>query len=125
REMGEANDHSRLDKNTAKRHHFVSQFVLRGFGHPHDGKDCVFQMETEGRKAPRRVQIAKAASRNRYYAVPDADGKLSNRNEGYLALVEDEAAYALRRLRDDPHAIKPGDRATIALFLALQMMRTP
>jgi hypothetical protein len=32
-EMVESNDFSRLDKNTAKRHHFLSQFLLRGFGH--------------------------------------------------------------------------------------------
>src|SRR5207248_7828851 len=91
-----------LDKSTAKRHHFLSQFLLRGFADTHNGKDCLFQMETKNRRAPIRVDVRTAASRRRLYAVPDEDGKMSNRNEGYLALVEEHAAPALRHLLDDP-----------------------
>lgn len=123
--MVHSNDFSRLDKNTAKRHHFLSQFLLRGFARAHNGKDCVFQMETRTRKAPIRVNVRTAASRHRYYAVPDEDGSPSNRNEGYLALVEEHAAPALRHLLDDPASLSPGERATIAFFVALQTMRTP
>src|SRR2546429_7538150 len=82
REMVESNDFSRLDKNTAKRHHFLSQFLLRSFAHVHKGKDCLFQMEANSRRAPIRVEVRTAASRHRLYAVPDEDGKKSNRNEG-------------------------------------------
>src|SRR4051794_35141695 len=32
-EMAASNDFSRLEKSDAKRHHFVPQFVLRGFSH--------------------------------------------------------------------------------------------
>lgn len=124
-EMTAANDFSSLDKNTAKRHHFLSQFLLRGFAHRFKGTDCMFQMETQTRKAPRRVQVRAAASRHRYYAAPDENGELSNRNEGYLALVESHAAPALRHLLDDPLTVTPGERATIAFFIALQTMRTP
>ncbi|HZB34825.1 MAG TPA: DUF4238 domain-containing protein [Gaiellaceae bacterium] len=124
-EMVESNDFSRLDKSTAKRHHFLSQFLLRGFADTHNGKDCLFQMETKNRRAPIRVDVRTAASRRRLYAVPDEDGKMSNRNEGYLALVEEHAAPALRHLLDDPASVSPGERATIAFFVALQTMRTP
>jgi hypothetical protein len=124
-EMAETGDFSRLDKNQAKRQHFVPQLLLRGFSHPFNDKPYVFQMETGSRRAPRRVDVRAAASRHRLYAVPDEAGELSNRNEGYLALVEDHAAQALRRLLDDPKSLSPGDRATIAMFVALQTMRTP
>jgi Protein of unknown function (DUF4238) len=125
KEMGESNDFSRLDKNAAKRHHFLSQFMLREFAHTHDGKDCLFQMEVTSRRGPRRVEVRKAASRHRLYSVPDEEGKMSNRNEGFLALIEDHAAPALRHLVSDPASLSPGERATIAIFVAVQTMRTP
>src|SRR3954469_10717986 len=117
-EMGEANDFSRLDKNQAKRQHFVPQLLLRRFARGHDGKDSVFQMETGNRKAPRRVGVHQTASRHRLYALPDESGQQSNRNEGYLALVETHAEPAIRRLLDDPGRLAPGDRGTIAFFIA-------
>jgi hypothetical protein len=123
--MVESNDFSRLDKNTAKRHHFLSQFLLRGFAHTHKDKDSLFQLETRTRKAPLRVDVRTAASRHRFYGAPDEDGKMSNRNEGYLALIEEHTAPALRHLLDDPASLAPGERATIAFFVALQTMRTP
>ncbi len=124
-EMAVSRDFSRLDKAAAKRHHFVPQFLLRGFTHIHQGKDCVFQVEATTRRAPRRVDIRTAASRHRLYTAIDEDGRPSNRNEGYLALVETHAAPALRDLIGDPASLSPGERATIALLVALQTMRTP
>jgi len=124
-EMAETNDFSRLDKNTAKRHHFLPQFLLRGFSHTYHGKGHIFQMETRSRRAPVRVGVRSAAVRTGLYAAPDEDGELSNRNEGYLALVESHAAPALRHLIDDPASLTPGERATIAFFVSLQTMRTP
>jgi Protein of unknown function (DUF4238) len=125
RKMVESNDFSRLDNSAAKRHHFVSQFLLRGFARTHKDKHCVFQMETKARGAPLRVDVRTAASRHRFYAVRGEDGTMSNRNEGYLALVEEHAAPALQHLLDDPATLSPGERATIAFFIALQTMRTP
>lgn len=122
--MGESGNYDTLESNGAKRHHFVSQFVLRGFSRDADA-EFVFQMIASGRGAPIRVPIRTAASRRRFYAVPDDDGKLSNRNEGYLALIEREAAKAIRRLLRNPSAVSPGERATIAYFVAFQTMRTP
>jgi Protein of unknown function (DUF4238) len=124
-EMAETGDFSRLDKNQAKRHHYVPQLLLRGFSQPHHGKAHIFQMERKTPRAPDRVGIRHAAVRSGLYAVPDEDGDMSNRNEGYLALVEDYAGPALRHLLDDPASLSPGERATIATFVALQTMRTP
>jgi hypothetical protein len=124
-EMAESNDFSRLESSTAKRHHFLPQLLLRHFATPFRGKDCIFQMEATSRRAPLRVDIRTAASRHRLYAMPDAEGAISNRHEGYLALVESHAAPALRSLLEDPAELSPPDRATIAFFVALQTMRTP
>lgn len=123
--MVESQDYSRLDKNSAKRHHFLPQFMLRGFSHSHRGQDCVFQMEVTSRRAPRRMPVRTAASRHRLYQAIDESGQRSNRHEGYLALVEKHAAPVLRSLADGGDLLQPGERATVAFFVALQTMRTP
>jgi hypothetical protein len=124
-EMSVSGDFSGLEKNAAKRHHFLPQLLLRRFAFVREDRDGIFQMKATGRAAPRRVGLQGAASRNRLYAIPGEDGKLSNRHEGYLALIESHAAPALDRLLDDPDSLSPGERATIAFFVAMQTMRTP
>jgi Protein of unknown function (DUF4238) len=100
--------------------------LLRGFSRHHRGTDRLFQMDTANRKAPQRVAVREAASRQRLYEIPGEDGDApSNRIEGYLALVESHAAPALRHLLDDPLTLLDSERATIAFFVALQTMRTP
>ena len=90
--MAESGDFSSLESE-AKRHHFVSQFVLRQFARPAGGA-YVYQVEKSGRRAPVRVAIDAAASRRRLYAIRTEEGGLSNRHEGYFALVESHAAPA-------------------------------
>lgn len=124
-EMSISGDFSRLEKNEAKRHHFLPQLLLRRFAFAEGGRDGIFQMKATGRAAPRKVGLKGAASRNRLYSILDEDGELSNRHEGYLALIEDHAAPALDHLLEDPGSLSPGERATIAFFIAVQTMRTP
>lgn len=125
KEMSLSGDFSALDQNPAKRQHFLPQLLLRKFSFTRDGQEGIFQMKAAGRAAPQRVGLKGAASRNRLYAGLDEDGELSNRNEGYLALIETHAAPALRCLLEDPDSLSPGQRATIAFFIAVQTMRTP
>jgi hypothetical protein len=114
-----------LTANAAKRHHYVPQFVLRGFADPADGGRRIFQMPTKSRKAPLRVGVRDAALRQWLYRVVTPEGGTSNRHEGYLALVEQHAAPAIARLIAGPSSLQPGDRATIAFFIAFQTIRTP
>lgn len=123
-EMGVTQDFRPL-RSTAKRHHFVPQLLLRGFSHEYRGHDHLFQTATTGDAAPQRIAVRRAASRHKLYTGPDEDGQPSNRNEGYLAFIETHAGPALGRLIDDPGRLSPGDRATIAVFIAVQTMRTP
>jgi hypothetical protein len=124
-EMSIAGDFSALERNQAKRHHFLPQLLLRKFSFAHEGREGIFQMKAAGRGAPRRVGVRQAASRNRLYSVLGEDGELSNRHEGYLALIEEHAGPALTCLLEDPESLSPGQRATIAFFIAAQTMRTP
>lgn len=124
-EMSLAGDFSALERNQAKRHHFLPQLLLRKFSFDHEGREGIFQMKASGRAAPRRVGVRQAASRNRLYTVLDEDGGLSNRHEGYLALIERHAGPALTCLLEEPKSLSPGQRATIAFFIAVQTMRTP
>jgi len=124
REMSLSGDFSALENNV-KRQHFLPQLLLRKFSSIHEGRERIFQMKAAGRAAPRRVALKGAASRHRLYAGLDEDGQLSNRNEGYLALIENHAAPALKCLLEDPDSLTPGQRATIAFFIAVQTRRTP
>lgn len=78
-EMSVSGDVSSLEKNGAKRHHFLPQRLLRSFASEADDRERIFQMETTGRAAPRKVGLRGAASRNLLYAIEDEDGLLSNR----------------------------------------------
>jgi hypothetical protein len=124
KEIGESGDFSRLEADFTKRHHYVSQFVLRGFSNPRDG-GRIYQMTTAGRGAPKAIGVRDAAVRKNLYRATDENGVVTNRHEGYLALIESKAAPTIQRLLEAPESMKSGDRATIAFFVAFQIMRTP
>jgi Protein of unknown function (DUF4238) len=106
---------------SAKRHHLVSRFLLRGF--VHHRPDRLFQLHVRTGK-PNRITVDGAASRRRFYAVTEDDGTVHNRVEAYLALVETHAAPALRQLLDDPSLLGRTERATLSFFFALLDGRT-
>jgi hypothetical protein len=60
-QMGLSGDFSRLDGNQAKRHHFLPQFLLRGFAQERGGKERLLQMETA---EPRRTEAGGPPSRS-------------------------------------------------------------
>jgi hypothetical protein len=122
--MAESGDYSALESE-AKRHHYVPQFLLRGFSQIHHAKPHVFQMETQNRKAPYRVGLRSAAVREGLYTLVDETGEPSNRHEGWLAVIESNAAPALQHLIDDPATLTDPERMTVAFFIATQWMRTP
>jgi hypothetical protein len=112
-----------LPDSSAKRHHLVPEFVVRRFSGERDGRKRVLQLDVRT-GTPRWVDPATAASRSRFYRVTDADGTEHQRVEGFLALVENHAAPALRRLREEPGCLSTGDRSTLAFFFALLEGRT-
>ncbi len=106
----------------AKRQHFVPRFLLAGFLAP--GTDRLMQLEiSSGRSVA--VQPHLAASRRRFYDLPERAAGEPGDLEAWLALIENHSAAALSRLLNDPTALSHADRATLSLFLALVDGRTP
>lgn len=116
-------DYSKLTSQ-AKRQHFLPRMLLRNFGEGGGAARSIFQLAVDGGQ-PLLVPVEKAASRHRMYAAVDESGVASSHLEGYLALVESHAAPALERFLSAPLALTNADRATISLFIAMQMQRTP
>ena len=108
----------------AKRQHFVPQMLLRNFAAEGSEAGSIFQLAVDSGSA-QRVSVQKAASRHRMYAAVDESGEPSSHLEGYLALVESHAAPAMKRFLSAPSALTAADRATISLFVAMQLQRTP
>lgn len=112
-----------LPGSEAKRHHLIPEFLLRRFSRRREGRDRVLQLDI-GSGKPTWADPETAASRRRFYSVPDEDGGRSNQFEGYFALVEGHAAPAIERLCSDPKRLEVGDRATLAFFVAVLEGRT-
>lgn len=52
-EMSVSGDFSHLEKNPAKRHHFLPQLLLRRLAFVGEDREGIFQMKATGRAAPR------------------------------------------------------------------------
>lgn len=105
----------------AKRHHYVPVFLLQRFA---NANGQLHQLDTRSGK-PGRCNPADAACVKGYYRYRYDEGDWQNDLEPALAQIEDMAAAALRRLEDVDVPKGAEDRATIAVFLALQHARTP
>jgi len=104
----------------AKRHHFVSRFLLDRFAND----ERLVQLDLRSGKPQGGIRVDKAASRHRFYEFEDEEGNKSSMLEGLFAVIETHAAPALTRLEEDGE-IDEIDRATIAMLLAFQWGRTP
>jgi len=104
---------------TAKRHHTVPQFYLRGFA----DEQQIATVRLPGEV--RFVQsVRKAASETNFYAVeghvdgPDVFEKL-------LSALEGEAAGVFEIIQGGRWPLEPEQRTTLAHFIALQAVRGP
>jgi hypothetical protein len=104
---------------TAKRHHTVPQFYLRGFA-------AGEQIATVALPGDRRFvqSVRKAASETHFYTVPDAvDGP--DVFEKRLADLEGEAARVLELIERGVWPLVEDDRFALAFFIAVQAGRGP
>jgi uncharacterized protein DUF4238 len=111
-----------LPDSEAKRHHLVPAFLLRRFSVEKKGRERLCQLEIRSGK-PIWVDPGKAASRRRFYSLPEEEGGTHNLMEGYLSIVERHAAPAIERLCSRGTLDLP-DRSTIAFFVAFLEGRT-
>jgi hypothetical protein len=121
--IADDNAWERLDSD-AKRQHFVPQMLLRGFAVQSGEKHRLFQLDVASGK-PQRTDTEAAASRRYFYRPTDPDGKVTNRLEGLLSVVESHSTPALQALLGQAGEVSSGERATLAFFFAMQMQRTP
>jgi hypothetical protein len=106
----------------AKRQHFVPRFVLSGFLAP--GSERLAQLTVRTGQT-HQVLPHRAASRNRFYSLPERENGEPGDLEAWLSIIESHSAGALQRFLDHPKALSHADRATLALFFALIHGRTP
>ena len=107
-----------------KRHHYIAQFILRRFLDPSQPRPRLWQLDkSTGNIVPQTTEGA--ASLERLYRVVHTRGGTTDLFEGVFAMVEGHAAESLERFLADTSVLDDGDRANIALLLALQDGRTP
>jgi len=106
----------------SRRHHFIPQFILRRFADRDTGLLYQLNIETGEITNPGPKGAGWAP---KLYRVSDDQGRDNDFLEGFFSLVETHAADSIRALDDDPCGLSEGDRANIALILALQEGRTP
>ncbi|HEY5053373.1 MAG TPA: DUF4238 domain-containing protein [Solirubrobacterales bacterium] len=115
----------RMPESEAKRHHIVPRFLLARFAEPPGDNDGhLAQLDTTS-GATARVSVRTAATRHRFYSVRSTEAEKDNRIESLIGLVEDHAAEAMDLLLECPERMGDHDRIAIAIFIALQVQRTP
>lgn len=104
-----------------KRHHFVPRFYLERFAQA----GALHVRRRDGHTFT--TQADNIAVRTGFYDVTLADGEISKDLEDWLSRLEGKAATAMRNI-DQTLAAPPlnhPDRATLSLYLAIQLARTP
>jgi hypothetical protein len=106
----------------AKRHHFVPRAYLERFGR--EGRVAV---RWRGHSKPVVAGVHNVAVEGGFYETVDAKGQESVAAEEALAVVDGQAINAMRAIVDAGKAppIGSADRLTLALYIAVQMKRTP
>ncbi|WP_300266121.1 DUF4238 domain-containing protein [Microbacterium sp.] len=106
--------------NTAKRHHFVPQSLLRGFATDSEQITAV-RLNDEHSFS---TSVRKAAAQNHFYRV-DVEGQEPDAFEKILSGVEGDAARIVRQIVEGQFPLDPDDRMALAYFIAIQVVRGP
>jgi hypothetical protein len=103
-----------------KRHHQVPRFYLERFG---SGGMVLVRRRDGGRFRTSPLNVAVESG---FYNLPDGAGGVSHEVESGLADIETQTEAVLRDVDRDcrPPGADDPDRAVLALFMALQMVRT-
>jgi len=105
----------------AKRHHHVPRFYLRAFADP-KGRIQVYDRHS-GRTLDRQ-RIENVAVESDLYTVTDDEGRPSDGAEQAIARLEGGISESLARLRGPDPVASTEDQANVAIFVALQFVRT-
>jgi hypothetical protein len=105
----------------SRRHHYLPQFYLRGFGDEEE-RLWVFDRETV---SLRHQGTANIALEKDFYTVTTSDGQRSDQIEKVLSPVEGDSKRIIDRLDGRVSALEAEDRSILALFMGLMRNRTP
>lgn len=107
------------------KHHYVPAFYLRGFvdpACPPGHTPCVWLVDLGNGKIKCKSP-ENAAAITDYYAVGDGENRQDV--EKYLSAVESQTAPVITRILGDYDKIEEKDKAILAYFAALQIVRVP
>jgi hypothetical protein len=107
------------------KHHYVPAFYLRGFvdpACPPGDTPCVWLVDLDNGKIKCKSP-ENAAAITDYYAVGDGENRQDV--ERYLSAVESQTAPVITRILGDYDTIDENDKAILAYFAALQIVRVP
>lgn len=108
-----------IQMSEAKRHHYVPRFYLRRFA---DQKDRLIGHRKSTDKSV-QTSSKNVAVETGFYSV-EVEGVDGNVVEDALAVADSETAGVLARLDKSGLPISDDDRVTLAVFIALQLVRT-
>lgn len=102
-----------------KRQHFLPRFYLEGFAE--NGKLAVFDRDANEIRVQTPVNTGVIGH---FYTLEDADGRKRFELEQYLSETETKASPIIKKLAAQEE-IGAGERADLAIFVALAAFRTP
>ena len=107
-----------------KRHHYVSQFLLRKFSmNPQDNSPSIHQLNIKSNTFS-RPSITNCAVIKYYNRLSEASGLPSGHVESLLADIEGQSAPLIEKLLHGGMLNEP-ERITLSTFLVAQQARTP
>ena len=107
------------------KHHYIPAFYLRGFvdpGCPPRHTRCLWLADLSNGKINCKSP-ENAAAITDYYAVGDGENRQDV--EKYLSAVESQTAPVITKILGDYDTIDENDKAILAYFAALQIVRVP
>jgi hypothetical protein len=113
----------KVGANVARRHHYVSCFLLAGFTPSGKQSDKLWSFDRERPKPEHRTPKAVAFEHD-YYSV-EVEGQLDDRVESFFALVETIAAPIIRDMIANRVMPTGTDYADLMYFLGLMNGRSP
>jgi hypothetical protein len=106
----------------AKRHHYVPEFYLKRFA---DAKGKIRVYRSHTRLPAYETSTKNAAVKTGLYTIAADDGQTSGALESELAKIEAKAQDAISRSLGGTFPLPSDERSDLALFIALQFVRTP
>jgi hypothetical protein len=104
---------------TLKRHHYLSEFYLRGFSQ--ENRIWVFDRETGKTRhdSPHNTAVI-----SQYYSIKEQDGSHNTEVESILSIIESLAVNVIQKLNNHKE-ITESEKQKLALFIGLQRVRVP